>query len=348
MRYVMLLGCVLFLGGIARGGVPGQGAVIDVISDEFESPWTFDQVQNRSSNGLWRGAFGGTPDVLELVTSLPGGTLPSTTAALRIRSLDTDDATPTEDSLVTQAYGSTLLGRSLIQNENPSLVCWVYLPPVSQWPVASGANQRSFGFGVLARDPGVLQAQYYPTIFAFRAPIGSGGQGYFGASPASTATNDIVLKPVDSAGGWYTLGLSWNASGQTEFYVAPGRVELTAADLCYTDTSSGRTMGYLVLHFFTIAYPQDALLSPDFLVDRCRVFTQSLPGLALLRSLAFSNNTFSMTIKGTTAGFAYHVQRKSALNAASWQDLETFVSDGHDRLFSDMTAGTRLFYRVSR
>ena len=35
----------------ARAGVPGTGAVIDAISDEFEPPWTFNYQSNLSSNG---------------------------------------------------------------------------------------------------------------------------------------------------------------------------------------------------------------------------------------------------------------------------------------------------------
>lgn len=335
------------LGLTARAGVPGTGAVIDAISDEFEPPWTFDYQMNLSSNGLWYGQFRGAPEILQLVTP-PDGSDATSTTALRLRSVDTaDDSYPGAEDLVSQFYSTTLFGRAVAFAEEPSYVTWVYFPPIATWPLTvDGSN--CFGFRLAARDhtligPDNENGEYYPSIWAYR---GSDGQGYLVARVGDGYVEDVPIASVPS-GGWYTLGMSWNAQGQTEYYAASGRLALQAGHRLYTDTLSARKMETVPYHFYSLRFPATGSPSPDFLADRCRVYTRSLPKVPTLSALASSGSTFRMTISGTTPGFLYRVEKRSTLTSGAWQEVERFLSDGQPRFFTNPLSGTQSFYRVA-
>lgn len=336
------------LGLTSSGGVPGTGIVIDAISDEFEPPWTFNYQANVSSNGLWYGQYRGAPEVLQLVTP-PGATDPSSTTALRLRSTDNgDDAYPGAEDLVSQFYNTTLFGRAVTFAEEPSYVTWAYFPPISTWPLtADGAN--CFGFRLAARDhtlvgPDNPNGEYYPSIWAYR---GSDGLGYLVARVGDGYVEDVPISSVPS-GGWYTLGMSWNAQGRTEYYAAAGRVALQTGDLLYTDTVSARKMETVPYHFYSLRFPATGSLSPDFLADRCRVFTRALPKLPGLNALTLAASTFRMNVAGATAGFMYRVEQRPSLTTGAWQEVERFISDGQPRAFATAAGGLQTFYHVAR
>ncbi|HEV7406040.1 MAG TPA: hypothetical protein VGO11_24050 [Chthoniobacteraceae bacterium] len=332
----------------SRGGVPGTGVVIDAISDEFEPPWTFDYQNNLSSNGFWYGSFRGAPEILELVTP-PGGGDSTSTTALRLRSVDTADVDyPGAEDLVSQFYNTTLFGRAVTFAEEPSYVTWAWFPPISTWPqTVDGSN--CFGFRLAARDhtlvgPDNANGEYYPSIWAYR---GSDGQGYLVARVGDGYVEDVPIASLP-AGGWYTLGMSWNAQGRTEYYAASGRVALQAGHLLYTDTLSARKMETVPYHFYSLRFPATSSPSPDFLADRCRVFTRALPRLPTLTSLGLTGSTFRMNIAGTTAGFLYRVEKRTSFSLGAWQEVERFLSDGLPRTFTTTATGSQTYYRVAR
>jgi hypothetical protein len=329
-------------------GVPGVGIVIDAISDEFEPPWTFDYQANVSSNGLWYGSFRGAPETLQLITP-PGGTDATSTTALRLRSVDTADVDyPGSEDLVSQFYSTTLFGRAVSFAEEPSYVTWAWFPAISTWPLTvDGSN--CFGFRVAARDhtligPDNSNGEYYPSIWAYR---GSDGQGYLVARVGDGYVEDVPIASVPS-GGWYTLGMSWNAQGQTEYYAASGRVALQTGHRLYTDTVSGRKLEVVPYHFYSIRFPATGSASPDFLADRCRVFTRALPAIPALNALSLAASTFRMNIAGATAGFMYRVEKRASLSTGAWQEVERFISNGQPRAFVNSATGTQMFYRVAR
>jgi hypothetical protein len=267
-----------------------------------------------------------------------------------MRSIDNgDDGYPGMEDLVTNFYTSSTLGRQLEVAEEPSLVTYAWFPPVSQWPLtAEGAH--CFGFRVAARDHTLVSTsnplgEYYPSIWAYR---GSDGLGYLRARVGDGFAYDVTIAQVVTT-GWFTLGLSWDAAGRIEYYAAAGRRALTASDLIYTDTESDRRLESLAYHFYSIRFPAAGGTSPDFLADRCRVYTRRLPQIPTLQSLARVGTKFQMTIAGMTGGFAYRVERSATLAANSWQEVDRFTATGQPVAFEDPAAGgTALFYRVAR
>lgn len=325
----------------AGAAVPGTGAVVDAVSDEFEAPWSFDYQTNRSANGLWYGSFRGAPETLQIVPP-PGGSFGGSEGALVLRSIDdNDDPWPTQEDLVSVFHSSTALGRALTAAEQPAVMAWVWFPPVAVWPWKPD-GQNCFGLRTAARDGGL---EYYPSLIAWHEPDGSGtlrvriGDGVIA---------DFGILPLPSQGGWYTLGISWNEAGRTEYYAAPGRVSLTAEDLVCLDNWSDREMETLEYHFFSIGYPESPDSSPDFLADRCLVFTQAIPLLPTLRVEKEGEDSVRVRVEGCAAGFGYDLERNAALQPASWDPVERWVSDGTDRTITLPAGGPAAFFRVGR
>ena len=326
-------------------GVPGYGTVIDAISDEFEPPWSYDYVNNYSSNGLWYVPFRGPPEILELVAP-PDGAVDGTTTALRLRSIDDgDDGYPGAEDLVTVFYDTTALGRLLERAENPSYVAWIHLPPINTWPT----GQNSFGFRVAAWDSTLISetnvhGEYYPSLWTYR---GTDGKGYLVARVGDGFTPDLIIGEFTST-GWFTFGISWDAEGRTEYYAAEGRGTLTSDDLIYTDTLSDRRIEQAVYHFFSLRFPATGALSPDFLADRCRVFTQAVPSPPTLSIVSVANQQVSLQAQGGTPGFAWRLEKSVTLAPGSWQNVETFVNGPAPHSISDSTTTDAAFYRLAR
>ena len=331
--------------GSAIAGVPGIGNVIDAISDEFEAPWSYDYAQNRSANGLWYVPFRGPPEVMELIPP-PEGLVPGSTMSLRLRSIDNgDDPYPGAEDLVTVFYHTTAFGRLLARAENPSFTTWVHLPPISDWP----PEQNSFGFRVAAWDSSLISmtnalGEYYPSIWTYR---GSDGNGYLVARVGDGFTPDLIIAELPGP-GWYTFGISWNAAGRIEYYATPGRGTFAAGDLIYTDTLSSRVIEFAVYHFFSLRFPPTGALSPDFVVDRCRVFTQAALSPPSLRVVSIVNHLVSLTAGAGTPGFAWRVERSPTLAPNSWQPIETFLNGAAAHSLSDPAPTPAMFYRLSR
>lgn len=339
-------GCVLVaFPQTVLAGVPGDGAVIDAISDEFESPWSYDYIQNQSANGLWYVPFRGPPELLELVTP-PEGAVDGTIMALRLRSIDDgDDDDPGAEDLVTVFYDNTAFGRLLERAENPSYVAWVHLPPIATWPI----GQNSFGFRVAAWDSTLvsetnIHGEYYPSLWTKR---GADGKGYLVARVGDGIIPDRPIAEFDST-GWFTFGISWDAEGRTEYYAAEGRGALTSDDLIYTDTRSDRRIKQAVYHFFSLRFPVTGDLSPDFLADRCRVFTKAVPNPPSLSITSVANQQISLQAQGGTPGFAWRLEKSVTLASGSWQKVGTFTNDTATHSISDSATTNAVFYRLAR
>jgi hypothetical protein len=318
---------IAFLVGasICLADTPG-GYLVEAISDECDTV-----------NPIWGPGLRGMPEFLFAQDGL-----------LSIRSMDNgDDPYPSAEDMIS-TY-SDQIGRALDASEKPSVVSWVWLPPLSEWP--AGYNPYGFrewlGFRVTAYDPNLseLGGYYFPGIYiatddAGPCLIARAGDGY---------TDDVTIGRI-SATGWWTLGLSWNDQGRTEYYAAPGRVTLTSADLLYTiptfeDPAANRSISQLIGNFWALrmTYPPTGELSPNWLIDFDRVYLGVPPALPRLRP-SLVDGQFRLEIDGCARGFRYLLQRSSDLMA--WTTVQDRISDGNLWIFEEPVTDRR-FYRVA-
>jgi hypothetical protein len=323
---VVIAFLLVSLGKVCHGGVPG-GSVVDAISDECDT-----------INPIWKPGLRGMPEYLSIQSG-----------ALSIRSIDNgDDPYPSAEDMIT-TY-SDQIGRSLDASEKPSVVASVWFPPFSEWPV--GVNFSDFrewlGFRVTAYDPDLPESGglYFPGIFvstddAGPCLIARVGDGY---------TADVTIARV-SVSGWWTLGLSWNAEGRTEYYAAPGQVTLAAKDLLYTtptvsDPVANRSMDQLVGNFWALrmTYPSTGQLSPNWLIDFDRVYVGNPPPMPKASPTVVNGNAH-IQVTGSARGFRYLLQR--SIDLSHWDTVKDVVSDGTVWSFEEPLHAPE-FYRVAR
>jgi hypothetical protein len=314
------------LGGICLGAVPG-GSLVDAASDECDT-----------INPIWKPGLRGMPEYLTIQNG-----------ALSIRSIDNgDDPYPSAEDMIT-TY-SDQIGRPLDASDEPSVVASVWFPPFSEWP--TGVNATDFrewlGFRVGAVDAGLPEngGLYFPGIFvstddAGPCLIARVGDGYHA---------DVTIRRV-SVSGWWTLGLSWNAEGRTEYYAAPGQVTLTAQNLLYTeptmsDPIANRSMDQLLGNFWALrmTYPSTGQLSPNWLIDFTRVYVGNPAPMPRLVA-AVVNRKAHVEIDGSAQGFRYLFQR--SIDLVHWTTIMDAVSDGNDLVYEETLSASQ-FFRVAR
>jgi hypothetical protein len=305
---------------------PG-GHLVEAISDECNS-----------LSPIWSAGLRGMPEVLTFANGI-----------MSIRSVDNgDDAYPSAEDMIS-TY-SDQLHRSLGASERPSVVAWVWLPPFEEWPTGYNAAQLRewLGFRVTAYDQDLPTSAgfYWPGIYistddAGPCLIARVGDGY-GA--------DVTIGRI-AAPGWWTLGLSWNEQGRTEYYAAPGRVTLTSADLLHVtpdhnDPVANRSLDQLIGNFWALrmTYPPTGQLSTDWRVDHLRVYVRTPPPLPQV-TLRREGGKVRLDIAGCARGFRYLLE--SSHNLTTWSTIDDFVSDGAPRTVIDTLVAKR-FYRVAR
>jgi hypothetical protein len=321
VRAFAVLACVAINSWAAPGGY-----VVDGISDECAT-----------LSPIWGPGLRGMPESLTFHNG-----------AMSIRSVDNgDDPYPSAEDMT--STHSEQIGRSIASSEGPSVVATIWLPPFSEWPTGVNAigEREWFGFRVTAYDPNLSfnNGLYFPGIFistdddgpCLRARV---GDGY---------TSDITIGRIGTD-GWWTLGLSWNEQGRTEYYASSGQVVLTNGhllhtDLTYQDPAANRSIAQLVGNFFALrlTYPPTGQLSPNWMVDFIRIHVRTAPALpSLIPSV--EGGQFRLHIIGCARGFRYLLQQSDDLE--NWSTVEEFVSDGADRIFFSPLAG-RQFFRVT-
>ena len=287
---------------------------------------------------IWSAGLRGLPESLTIQNGM-----------LSIRSVDNgDDPYPSAEDM-TSTY-SDQLARPLDASEGPSVVTWVWFPPFAEWP--TGVNASGFrewlGFRVTAYDADLPLSNgfYFPGIYASTDDAGP----CFIARVGDGYGPDITIGRIAVA-GWWTLGLSWNAQGRTEYYAAPGRVTLTNEDLLhvtpsYVDPAANRSLDQLIGNFWALrmTYPSTGELSTNWVIDHLRVYVNTPPFLPMT-SLELSNGQALLEFTGFSRGFRYLLRRSDDL--ASWETVEDFVSDGGVVTFSEAISSPR-FYRMAR
>lgn len=307
--------------------VPG-GYLVDGISDEFDS-----------LDPMWGPGLRGMPESLTFADGI-----------LSIRSVDNgDDAYPSAEDM-TSTY-SDRLGRYLYAEEEPSVVAWIWLPPFDEWPQGTNLDnfRQWFAVRVTAYDPTqpYYDGFYWPGIYIANdddgpclvARVGDG----FGA--------DTTIGRITTS-GWWTVGLSWNAEGRTEYYAAPGRVVLTAADLLHTVPddpfvlAANRSIDQLVGSFLAIrmTYPSTNELSPDWRIDSLRIYVNAPHPLPTLTPSTEAGG-FRLDIAGCERGFRYLLL--SSEDLVDWNPAAEILSDGAPWTVHQ-PATTRRFYRIAR
>ena len=144
--------------------VPGTGARVENLGDDFEDPnWSYTlnlpkssrnidkdvrQPLGFSSNNRWfESAKRGTPDLVQRVDT-PAGGLSGSTGAMLLRSRDT--GVPGRPSHESQQDDFLLRGANISVNNSPSVVVRVYLPPFEEWEPYTDV---SFGMRAGVRGP---------------------------------------------------------------------------------------------------------------------------------------------------------------------------------------------------
>ncbi|MFN2509336.1 MAG: hypothetical protein ABR589_11260 [Chthoniobacterales bacterium] len=305
---------------------PG-GHLVEAISDECDTV-----------SPIWSAGLRGMPE-----------SLVSQNGILSIRSIDNgDDDYPSAEDMISN-YADDLL-RALAISERPSVISWVWLPPFEQWP--SGVNASGyrewFGMRVTAYDQSLPlnNGLYWPGIYVSTDDAGP----CFIARVGDGYGPDITIGRIPTA-GWWSLGLSWNEQGETEYYAAPGRVALTDAHLLhvtpkYDDPAANRTLDELKGNFWALrmTYPSTGQLSADWRVEYLRVYVRTPPALPKV-TINLIGPQVRIEIAGTTRGFRYLLQRSG--NLATWSTIDDFVSEGENRIVQE-AASKRAFYRVAR
>jgi hypothetical protein len=242
------------------------------------------------------------------------------------------------------------MGRSLMASENPSAMTWIWLPPFAEWP--TGVNASGFrewlGFRVTAYDADLdmNSGLFFPGLYVAtddNGPclIARVGDGY---------APDVTVARVTTS-GWWTLGISWNDQGRTEYYAAPGRVALTSANLLHVTPTfasavANRSIDQLVGNFWALrmTYPSTGQLSPNWLVDFFRVYVGVPPALPLITANRTAGSV-QVNVTGLARGFRFLFQRTPDL--VNWSTLTDDISDGSDWRYNEPANG-RAFYRVAR
>ena len=305
---------------------PG-GYLVEAISDECDT-----------LSPIWSAGLRGIPESL----TVTGG-------ALSIRSFDNgDDPYPSAEDMI--SAHANQLGRSLSAAEGPSVIAQVWLPPFEEW--SNGVNASGFrkwlGVRVTAYDADLPlgDGYFYPGIYfstddAGPCLIARVGDGY-GA--------DITIGRI-SAPGWWTVGLSWNEEGRTEYYATPGRASLTSAELLHVtpkfdEPAANRSIDALVGNFVALrmTFPPTGQLSPNWIMDNFRVYVRTPPVFPTIM-LRLSDGLVRLELSGGSEGFRYLLQRSDDLT--TWITVDDLISDGQGRVWTE-TAAARAFYRIAR
>ncbi|MDB6147185.1 MAG: hypothetical protein JWO45_849 [Spartobacteria bacterium] len=304
---------------------PPGGYIVEAVSDECET-----------LSPIWGPGLRGMPEFLTIQDG-----------ALSIRSIDNgDDSYPSAEDMIS-TY-SDQIGRALDAAEGPNVVTWIWLPPFQEWPTGFNASgfREWLGFRVTAYDADLSLngGLYFPGIYVATDDTGP----CFIARVGDGYGPDVTIGRI-AAAGWWTLGLSWNAQGKTEYYAAPGRVTLTSADLLHVtpqfpDPAANRSIDQLIGNFIALrmTYPPTGQLSPNWLVDSFRVYVKTAPHLPVLTPRV-QGGQIDINVTAGSRGFRYLLQRSEDL--ADWQTVASYLGDGNAWIYSE-PAAHQSFYRV--
>jgi hypothetical protein len=275
-----LVGALVFAASSVNAGLPGSGFLVPSLSDSFEDlNWVFNYsgTNGTSSNGKWYGSYRGAPEVLETTASFAGG-VAGQSRSLQIRTIDQDgDYTSDQDDFVNTNY-SSLWGRYPLRADEPNLLARIYLPD-NPGP----KDETSFGFRTEAWTDNNVDGYYYPSIW-LRHYAGHSKEWEVSVRLGDGYAVDEGLPALDfnSSGGWYSLGLSFDAVGNGHYYLSSGVDPLASADEIYDTTrfnspnpGGDPLLDHLQYSFLTIGVSKDSNLSADIRVEDMNVYVNT-------------------------------------------------------------------------
>jgi hypothetical protein len=298
-----LLSCFLafgaltaFTGSATAQLVPGTGAKLDALGDDFEdAEWKFhlnwpkgsyenDESHRHpagvSANRRWfEGPKRGEPDHIVRVAT-PDGGLPGSEGALLMRSLYS--GTPYHPSYKMQQ--DDLIARfpkgPIPFWRNPSVVVQVYMPPIEQWEPRQGPT---FAFRA-ACEPSNPKPKsrkdrnkpdtYWPGLILDYRPA---------KSAEEPATPMLRVRARENGGdydrvaikqtGWWTWGMSFTSDGRVHYYAKPGIGDLTQQDHIASHYPYGYRGSTLDAFFFCVCNKDDGKTwSTPWIVDDPSVY----------------------------------------------------------------------------
>jgi hypothetical protein len=251
-----------FMAKLARAQdiVPGSGRRLTEVGDDFEDPkWTFNlnlpkssknidgQTRlpgGRSENTRWyEPELRGEPDVVRRVPTPEGG-LPGSKGSMLMQTLwsgipGRPSYKPQQDDLCADVDGK--VGNLPIW-QMPSVVVRVYVPPFDKWEQRTG---NSFGFRAAVTTTKMTSSggwrfnssyrktePYWPGMFInFNSKKDSGAKEDSAnfVIRGDELGRDVAGPPITQT-GWWTLGISFGANGQANYYIKQGVGNLTAKD----------------------------------------------------------------------------------------------------------------------
>ena len=283
--------------------VPGTGALIDYVGDDFEDPeWRYIHQHPKSSrendersraplgyseNGRWvEGPERGGPDYLKVVATPEGG-LPGSQYALLMRTLHSGipgrlSYDVQQDDLIVNCISR--LGTMVRESEMPNCVVRIYLPPAEQWENRSGPH---FGFRMglttttQQKSRGLFASRrpttepYWPGMWIHFRSEGSRGvesDSAFIKVRGDRYGRDFEVLEIDQF-GWWTLGMSMTADGAIHYFASPGVDALTAEDHLTTQFPYSFRGERFRTFFFNVCNRNDgASWSTPFVIDDPQLF----------------------------------------------------------------------------
>ncbi len=252
--------------------VLGRTVRLDALCDDFEDTnWHYDYQEHTCYRRFWQPSGRGEPKLLKRVTT-PSGGKQGSTGALEIRTnYNANDRHPDQKDLQTAEFEQKL-GRKLTRADQPVFIVHVWVPPFDQW--TKGCD---FGFRHASRSNKLITSQnkpgdYYPSIW-LRHPPDTDPWFWFRIGHDMEKAPDRPGGPIKQP-GWWTLALAFDEKGVGHYYTSPG-VDLPTEKDRMLDTTQFKTtngtdnpiMDYVGNGFFTLGYPKDIKITPQFVID---------------------------------------------------------------------------------
>ncbi len=284
-----LLSCFATSGLLAQPVTPGTGQYIDSVGDRFDDQpnWSFHynlpkssrniDKQERgplavSSNGRWlEGPHRGTPDLMQIVSTPPGG-LRGSDRSLLIQTQKPGvpgliSGKPQQDDIMVQV--KSILGQPIPASWSPNCTVRVHLPDYDEWENRTGT---SFGFRMdcWGKKPGASEPeQFWPGLFInFRSktdPRIKKDSAYLTVRGDHQGRD---VKGLELAPGWWTLGLSISSNGMCHFYARRGVDDLKEEDRLASYYCYGFRAERMDLFFFNVvSMDADDSSSTPWIID---------------------------------------------------------------------------------
>jgi hypothetical protein len=292
----------------AQDFVPGSGRRVMEVGDDFEDPkWNYIANLPKSSenidgqarlpggvaaNGRWfEPQMRGAPDIVQRVATPPGG-LPGSKGSMMMETLWSGvpgraSFKPQQDDFVADV--ASKIGMIPVSRW-PSVVVRVYLPPFDKWEKRTG---NSFGYRASVHSTKTSMSwgrhtakddTAWPGMFiCFYSKKDSGAKEDSAQFiiRADQMGQDVAGPRITKGGCWYTMGMSFGANGQVNYYVKEGVENLTAKDHVASYFPYGSRCEQLETFFFDLVNMDDGhSWSTQWIVDDAFLYLGDNAGVA--------------------------------------------------------------------